>query len=145
MKHKPHTQISPTFTRVGHTLCEVVHELSREHTVPLTTRVLIRLARGIALSAQATRLAPGQFDGTNGRDALAAIAHAISQSELLKLADSNVTTLGERWSKVVYVAVLELSMPGTTAAELRHVADIEDDPMRAPYSNPKLFDKWMPK
>lgn len=145
MKHKPYTNISPTFTRVAKLLHDVVHELSREHEVPLTARVLIRLARGVALSAQAARLAPGQFDNANGRDALAAIAHATPQTELLKLADSNVTTLGERWSKVVYVAVLELSMPGTTVSELRRIADVEDDPPRSSYQNPKLFDKWMPK
>lgn len=144
-KHEPHTRISPMLTRVGNVLCEVVHELSRENDTPLTTRVLIRLVRGIALNAQAARLAPGGFDCENGRDALSAIAHAITQQELLKLADNNVLTLSERWSKVVCVAVHELATAGIAPVELRRAADIKEDPPRSPYANPKLFDKWMPK
>lgn len=144
-KHKPHTQISPTLTRVAHTLYSVVHELSREHATPLTGRTLVRLARGIVLSAQAARLAPAQFDADNGHDALSAIAHSTSQRELLALADNNVLTLSERWSKVVYAATLELSGPSFTIRDLRRIADIEDDPPRSGYSNPKLFDKWIPK
>lgn len=145
MKHKPHTQVSPVLSRVAETLRAVVHELSRAHRVPLTSRVMVRLARGIALSAQAARITPAQFDSTNGRDALAALAHAISQPELHKLADSNVLMLSAQWSKVVYVAGLELSKPALPIAEIRDAADIQSDPPRNPYANPKLFDKWMPK
>lgn len=137
-------QISPMLARIAKTLRDVVYELSREHATPLTSRIMIRLARGIALNAQAARLAPAQFDTENGRDALAAIAHASSQRELLALAENSVLTLSARWSKIVYVAGLEMSAPAITTAELRRVADIKDDPPRNPYA-PKLFDKWMPK
>jgi len=145
-KHYPYTEmsISESYKRVGLVLRDVVHELSREHKVPLTSRVLLQLARGIALSAQAARVAPAQFDSENGRDALSAIAHAMSQRELIKLADSNMTILSKRWSQVTYVAILELSTPGMSVAELRRVVDIQEDPPRSPYTN-KLFDKWMPK
>lgn len=145
-KHYPYspTSISEAYKRVGLVLRDVVHELSRENKTPLTARTLIRLARGISLSAQAARTAPAQFDSENGRDALSAIAHAISQSELLKLADSNVTILSKRWSQVTYVAILELSTPGTSVAELRRIVDIQEDPPRSSYQS-KLFDKWMPK
>ncbi len=145
-KHYPYSpgSISEPLKRVGRVLLDVVHELSRENKVPLTSRTLIRLARGISLSAQAARMAPTQFDSENGRDALSAIAHAISQPELLKLADSNVTILSKRWSQVTYVAILELSTPGTSVAELRRIVDIQEDPPRSPYTN-KLFDKWMAK
>jgi len=146
MKHYPYApgSISDVYKRVGSTLRNVVHELSREHQVPLTSRVLLKLARGVALNAQAARIAPAQFDGENGRDALSAIAHATSQRELIQLADSNVTTLDRRWSQVTYVAILELSAASTSVAELRRIVDIQEDPPRSTYSS-KLFDKWTPK
>ena len=105
----------------------------------------MKLIRGIALSAQAAHIAPGRFDDTNGREALSAIAHATTQRELLARADSNVSTLSERWSKVVYAATMGLSGPSFTIRDLRCIADVEDDPPRSGYSNPKLFDKWTPK
>jgi hypothetical protein len=53
--------------------------------------------------------------------------------------------LSKRWSEVAYVAMLELSTPGTSVAEIRKAVDIEPDPPRNPYKQPKLFDNWMPK
>jgi len=114
------TQASERATRIALMLIDVVADL---YDRPAPHAMLTRI-RGIALRLQVLKMSPAAFDCPNGRDAMAAAALTLTQNQLYALATGNAYVLSARWSKVVYIAGLELPGPGLSLADRQRAADM---------------------
>ncbi len=123
--------------RIAQLLVAVVRELYPQEG----PRALLMLVRGVALHVQTQRLAPAAFDCANGRDALAALATIPSRDQLTTVSNGNAFVLNARWSKVVYVAGLELPGPALGAVERNRAADIPT--FETGSYPPKIFGRFM--